>query len=1312
MPNLNVNKSTQDLTATAAFQMHLKDRIAGRYEVRERLGVGGMSTVYLAHDHKNAVDVAIKFMKSDLGGSARRRFFREFNTIAGIQHPCCLRVFEIGETQDAPYFTMELHPGRPVTSVLGDPPNVVAPMLVDLSLAVDYIHSQGIVHRDIKPSNVLAQRTGGKSDGRLSCKLADFGLAKFYQLDSSLTNERGIVGTPAYCAPEQIDGGQIDYRVDLYAIGILAFELLSGGRHPFAAARQQGMNALLHAQLALAPPKLHEVNPNIPHAIGEVVDSYLAKEPDLRPSSALPLRRVLCEEYDIEVDARLAELSSPSEVRLNAVGFVCREKELKLVDAFLQQRIATTGIGSDAGSDVKPLLLFSGEPGTGKTSTMQEAVRRAIGLGYQVYEGRCFDGGATSFQPLIEIVRQILSSHDRTQRNVEESTLLAEYQASNTDLKQMVAVLRDYRAELLLIAPELRRWLGGQAHAPAFYNEPEYLFRAMATMFIELSRINPLCLCFDDVQWADSSTLAFLRHLTAASLQPQTATGDSPSTSTLALVVLCTGRSGYASLESFRARLESQTGLAEIPLASLSLAETRELLALRLGCLPNSITDELTNAIDQLCQGNPFFVSETIREWHQRGMVLRTTDGWQRVHASLDEESSLPSTVRSALRTRLQDLSETAQILIPAAAAIGRVVDLDLLGEVISDVDEASLLDAVDELLSKRIFVESNMASRVAFAHDLLRETVQADLSASRKRTLHRRIAKVLEKQVETQGKHVSEAVLAEHYLAGEMNAEAFDTLLIAGEYAANSFLFEDAIRFLEKAEGIGLGQSDPRSLYRLYYAKTLCGLNLGSLATSEAGQQALRYAETREEKARTYTLLGRHGGVHGSTSTAKENFDLALTVLGLPRPKSRVSQILSINWSLFAFHCLPAPVLAWIYRSKDREEELRIAAEIHYELAHSMALNDIVAYTQICASNVCRSKALADNVAKAVAYAKYGLNLSFAGLSVQLRLMTFGLLGSLGCRYGRLGVRFAEESERQDVLAAVKTSLGFAEYCDGNLIGAEQILLAANKTLQRCRDLHASYCSHYLRHVYSVVGDSAKTIESGAYELALASLIDDTELMGWANYGLTHGYALQGDTAKALTAAEESIRLTEANGSNFCVVSYMEKGFALMQASRYQEAIDEFQTAIGKLFRCFFFFEIAMPTFPRVVEAHLGPNWHHPRHGKDLPAECNPKAARKYARLAWFFSFSFPNIVPHTLRSLGRLNFALGKSQKARKYFESAIAEAKQLGAKYDQARALIDLGTVFADCRRHIEEGFEILDEIGSVIPETERKQIMKRA
>lgn len=1275
-------------------------RIDGRYEVREKLGSGGMSTVFLAHDHKNAKDIAIKFMKTDLGGSARRRFFREFNTIAGIQHPCCLRVYEIGETQEAPYFTMELHPGRPVNSILGDPPGIVAPMLVDLTLAVDYIHSQGIVHRDIKPSNVMVQRSGDKQDGKLSCKLADFGLAKFYQLDSSITNERGIVGTPAYCAPEQIDGLEIDHRADLYAVGILAFELLSGGRHPFAEARNQGMHALLHAQLAIQPPKLSEVNPNIPAAVCDVVDSYLAKEPDLRPSSALPLRRVLCEEYGIEVDARLNELSSPSEVKLNAVGFVCRERELKQVDHFLQQRTFLQGRTQPASSGAhegpKPLLLFAGEPGTGKTSTMQEAVRRAMGLGYHVLEGRCFDGSTSSFQPVIEIVRQLLASFSRSQRSVDESTILGEYQAAQGDLSKMNQVMLGYRAELLLIAPELRRWLGGESQVPARFNDPEYLFRALAAMFVELSQIRALCLCFDDIQWADNSTLAFVRHLASAIVQ-QTHQGKPGQP--LPIAILSTGRSGYEQLNGFRAKMEAQDSIAELVLSPLTTHETRELIALRLGCLASTVGEELTAAIDSLCQGNPFFISETIREWHTRGMVIRTTEGWQRVHATLDEESSLPSSVRSALRTRIGDLSEAAQHLLPAAAAIGRIADLDLLGEVVTDLDESQLLDAVDELLAKRVFVETATASRVAFAHDLLRETVQADLSANRRRSLHRKIAIALEEQQE-RGKSVSLAVLANHYLAGEMTEQAYQTLLDAAEQAQTAYAYEDSLRYLKLAQEHEPNDASQFNKYRMQHMLALAKFTDGRIEDAQqAGKLALTYAVTPLQKGTVLALLGRTEGVTDRNQAGKQYFDAALTALGETRWKPRILQLIAIQYNMFAFHFIPAPLLRILNRSHGRTEKQALACEILAQFAHTSSAHGVILYTQICTANARIAKSLCDPDGKAIAYAKYGLNLGFSGINARLSFVPESMR-SLSLRYGQMAMEIAKSSTRDDVRADVQTSVGFMLYAEGRIDDAEEMFLKAEPTLRRCRNLYTCYCYHFLRHVYSVRGDAEKVIDAASKELEIAASLRDSEPSAWSWYGLTHGYALCGKIDDALHAADQAVAITHLNNSMFRSIALMERGFALVQNSQYTEAVEDYRRAIAFVRKGRYYFEISVPVFPRIIEALLGAHW---RQGEEAEG-CDWRSAKKFAKYARFFSFSYPNIRPHTWRSLGRLNYALGKKAKAKKCFERAIAAAEKIGAKYDLARALVDLGTAFPELADHRERGIAQLSELGAVMPQAE--------
>lgn len=1318
MTDASLGNSTEDLTADASVRLTVQDRIAGRYEIIRRLGAGAMSTVYLAHDHKNSQDIAIKFMKSELGGSARRRFFREFNTIAGIQHPCCLRVFEIGETAEAPYFTMELHPGRPVTSILGDAPETVAPMLVDLTLAVDYIHSQGIVHRDIKPSNVMVQRCGGESHGRLTCKLADFGLAKFYQLDSSLTNERGMVGTPAYCAPEQIDGACVDHRVDLYAVGVLAYELLSGGRHPYATARQAGLHALLHAHLSSDATLLREINPHIPETLSQVVASYLSKQADMRPNSAAALRAVLCEEYGIEVDARLAELSSPSEVMLNAVGFVCREAELAAVDAFLRSQLQPPEKSSrnDAGGS---LMLFSGEPGTGKTSLMQESVRRAIGLNYRVHESRCLDGATSPFQPIIQVIRQILVSTCIPKRDAEASTLLADFPSSSSEAQKILTILKDYQSEILLIAPELRRWLSGATYEPVLQNDPQYLIRTLAALFVDLSQIAPLCLCIDDIQWADNSTLDFLKQL-AAQFHRDRHQISHPTSFSKGLVILCTGRSGYPQLAAFRGTVQSQAPLAEMELQPLSLVETRKLLGLRLGSLPESIGERLVESIGRLCQGNPFFISETIREWYAQGFVIRTQSGWQRVHRTLEDDSSLPDSVRSALRMRMDDLSEVSQNLLTIAAAIGPEVDLDLLSEVASQVDDAQLLDAVEEMIAKRIFVESkHSASRVAFSHDLLRETVGMVQSASRRRSIHRRIAAVLAVKPSDR-KPVPQATLGRHYLAAEMLDEAFACYLEAAESALATYAFADALNYLQFADDNRPDAVSNQLEYRLHKCKSIALLGEGTLSGAsihavqkvdskdlqgvagaiQVAETALRFAESDLDRGRVLFLLGRCENARGEVLRSRQRHNEALKALGIRCPTSLPGKLLAIQYNLLSFHCFPSRLLKLLNGSEKRLAEHSLACEVLYEAAHSYAVNDLATYTQICTENVRLSKTLPDDAGRAVAYGKYGLNLGFSGLNARIGLRPKSRR-SIAVRYCEKAVEFALNSGRPDILASVQTSLSLVLYCCGQLRQAEKVAREAEKPLRRCRELHTAYCYHYLRHVYSVTGEIDKLLEAALQELDMASATGMTELMGWAHYGLTHGHALRGDMRAALESAETSIAYTSGNQSSFCAISFMEQGFALLQNSQYDAARKSYQQAHQLVKQRLFFFEIVMYVYPRMVEALLGPAWSRGKSAED----CHRRAARKFLRIARFFSYSYPNIIPQMYRMRGRYYMATGRTATARKCLQRAVNEAGSLGAEYERARALIDLGAVSPAHLASQIEGLDLLDALGAVMPQAER-------
>jgi Protein kinase domain/AAA ATPase domain len=379
-----------------------------RFKIGGKLGEGGMGVVYRARDTRDGRDVALKLMKTALAGSARQRFEREFRSLSALHHPHCLGVYDYGELSGSPFFTMELFLGRAITSLAARGLPDALDALLQLTQAIDYIHGHGIIHRDIKPSNILV-RPETRADGstHFETRLMDFGLAKYYGVKTSLSAEAGFVGTVAYCAPEQINLDELDHRADLYCLGLVSYELLSG-RYVFPEARLAGMRPLIQAHLNDKARPLSVVNPEIPAPIADVVMKYLRKQPRRRPDSTAVLRAAIAGYLGID-ERSMVSGASLIEMRpgLSVTGFVCRTKEQEAIADVLRQSLRpASGPDQEAAPS---LLVVSGEPGIGKSSVVQEAERIARGHGCQVYEGRCFDGNLSPFQPFVEILRQLIA---------------------------------------------------------------------------------------------------------------------------------------------------------------------------------------------------------------------------------------------------------------------------------------------------------------------------------------------------------------------------------------------------------------------------------------------------------------------------------------------------------------------------------------------------------------------------------------------------------------------------------------------------------------------------------------------------------------------------------------------------------------------------------------------------------------------------------------------------------------------------------------------------------------------------------------
>ncbi len=252
---------------------------AGRYDMTAVLGEGGMATVWRAYDRQLGREVALKALQPHLTPDAeiRARFAAESSALASLSHPNIVRVYDISASDRFPYFTMELIDGPSLADIIRrdgpQPPRRVAEALWALASAVDYLHAMGIIHRDVKAANIMVDR-----DGRLV--LMDFGVARM--LDTSGRTRAGsLLGTPEAMSPEQVYGQPAGPPADIYALGVLAFHLLTG-RPPF-----EGDTAkVMHGHAVEPPPSLRLVYPSLPAACAAAVDAALAKQPEQRPATA------------------------------------------------------------------------------------------------------------------------------------------------------------------------------------------------------------------------------------------------------------------------------------------------------------------------------------------------------------------------------------------------------------------------------------------------------------------------------------------------------------------------------------------------------------------------------------------------------------------------------------------------------------------------------------------------------------------------------------------------------------------------------------------------------------------------------------------------------------------------------------------------------------------------------------------------------------------------------------------------------------------------------------------------------------------
>jgi len=718
--------------------------LAGRYRLLDQLGRGGMGIVFRATDEKLEREVAVKVVPAAASSpDARERLLREARAAAALNHPAIVAVHDAGEHMGMPFFVMELVGG---TSLHVEGPKDLSEIVRVACLicdALEHAHTHGVVHRDLKPENVL-WATGPAPRG---IKLADLGVAVHATASHRITDSGAIVGTVSYMAPEQAMGEPVDGRADLYALGVVLYELVTG-RLPFTGSRPLEVVSQ-HVHAPVVPP--HVLVPSLPPALDAAILRLLAKQPAQRFATAVEAREALARSLSAaavpkpaDAPAALAILEALSRGKL-----VGRAEELS--EARELWRRAREGAGH--------CLLISGEPGAGKTRLARELLIQAALDGALVLTGACYEyEAATPYLPFAEAFRRFV-------RDERDDDVLRK-------------AFGDAAPRLAKLAPEIESRLGpfGGRQELAPHEERLLFFDAVVEVVRTAARARSVCLYIDDLHWADSSSLWLLAHLLRGLKHER-------------VLFLAS----YREVELDRAHPLSSALIdwnrerltTRIALKRFGPEQTREQLGALLG---EPVTAEFADAVHRETEGNPFFVEEVLKALIERGSVRRESGRWKR-----DDVAGLaiPQSVKAAVGHRLDRVSQECNEVLRAAAVLGKTFDFTELVEVAGERGEDALLDAVDAAVCAQLLVAGRDESFV-FTHDKIREVLYDELNPIRRRRLHRRTAEGLERLRDR--RCIPAEKLAHHFIEAGEYERGLVWAKQAGADATRLFAYDEAI--------------------------------------------------------------------------------------------------------------------------------------------------------------------------------------------------------------------------------------------------------------------------------------------------------------------------------------------------------------------------------------------------------------------------------------------------------------------------------------------------------------------------------------
>jgi hypothetical protein len=718
-----------------------------RYRLDSEIGRGGMGVVYRATDLELMREVAVKVLPDTSSApDARQRLLREARAAAALNHPHIVSVHDVGEAQGMPFFVMELVNGPSLSQARPVEILRIIEIACQICAALDHAHTNSIVHRDLKPDNVLLSAPGESG----TVKLADLGLA-LPGYGARISRAGIIVGTASYMAPEQALGQTVDGRADLYALGVLLYELTTG-RLPF-----KGDDPLTivsqHIHAPVVPPRV--LRQDLPRGLETVILRLLAKDPGARFATAGETSKALRESLTASEPAS-GEGSPASVAILDALS---RGRMVGRAAELAEARELWRRVRECHGHAV----LLSGEPGVGKTRLAREITIQPAMDGAVILSGRCYEYEATTpYLPFLEAFRRLV-------REQKDDDILR-------------ATLGDSAAQIAKLAPEIQSRLGpfDERLQLAAHEERLLFFDAVVRVFANLARSQGLLFYVDDLHWADRATLWLLSHLLRELRQEK---------------VLILGSYRETELDRTHPLAEvlvdwnRERLVTRIPLRRFDASETSAQLGALLG---ETVAADFAAAVHRETEGNPFFVEEVLKSLIEQGSVRRESGRWKRCEVG---QLVIPQSMKEAIGSRLNRVSKESNEMLRAAAVLGKTFTFEELLATTGDKQEDATLEALDEAVGAQLIAVASGDS-FTFTHDKIREVLYEELNPIRRRRLHRHAAEGLERNRETSRDAIEK--LAHHYIQAGDSERGLRYAQQAADEVGRLFPWEGAFQRLD----------------------------------------------------------------------------------------------------------------------------------------------------------------------------------------------------------------------------------------------------------------------------------------------------------------------------------------------------------------------------------------------------------------------------------------------------------------------------------------------------------------------------------